>query len=228
MMNSCDEYNTSWVKCCYIAGPMRGIRHFNFPAFDAAKDEVLQLGFDPVSPADLDRDTGFDETAFPDDYDWIDLGKIGFNLHEALDRDIAALKNCQAIYMLDGWENSRGAKAEKALAEWLGLGVFYQTPPEVRSEDILEEALRLTKGDRQNQYGPPDQDFRRTAVMWEQLFQPFIEDGVLKLPPRAVAMAMIALKLSRETHQCKRDSWVDMAGYARCGWICAEQEVENQ
>ena len=28
--------------------------------------------------------------------------------------------------MLHGWSESRGAKAEKAVAEWLGLMVFYQ------------------------------------------------------------------------------------------------------
>jgi hypothetical protein len=37
------------------------------------------------------------------------------------------------------------------------------------SEDVLEEALRITGGDRMADYGPPDQDFKRTAVMWEQL-----------------------------------------------------------
>ena len=37
---------------------------------------------------------------------------------------------------------------------------------------------------------------------------------------REVAMFMVALKLSRETHQRKRDNWVDIAGYARCGSLC--------
>jgi hypothetical protein len=37
---------------------------------------------------------------------------------------------------------------------------------------------------------------------------------------REVAMFMIALKLSRETHQMKRDNSVDIAGYARCLDIC--------
>ena len=37
---------------------------------------------------------------------------------------------------------------------------------------------------------------------------------------REVAMFMILLKLSRETHQKKRDNSVDIAGYARCLDIC--------
>jgi hypothetical protein len=118
------------MRIIYVAGPMRGIKYFNFPAFDAAKEHLERSGdWDKIiSPADLDREVGFDETAFPDDYDWIDLKKADFNLVDAIDRDVAALKVCSAIYMLDGWEKSKGAKAEKALAEWMGCKVLYQTP----------------------------------------------------------------------------------------------------
>ena len=110
----------------YVAGAMRNHYRFNFPAFDAARDALTQNGWDVISPADLDRAMGFDETAFPDDYDWIDLKKIGFDLFAAIDRDVAALKDCDAIFMLEGWEKSKGAKAEHALAEWMGLDLYYQ------------------------------------------------------------------------------------------------------
>jgi len=83
-------------------------------------------------------------------------------------------------------------------------------------EDILEEALRLTSGDRNNQYGPPDADFKRTASMWSALFG-------RTFTSHEVALAMICLKLSRLSwSEDKRDSWVDVAGYARCGWMCVE------
>lgn len=87
------------------------------------------------------------------------------------------------------------------------------TPADTDTEDILEEALRITSGDRNNQYGPPDQDFQRTAAMWSAM------KGV-EFEAREVAMFMILLKLSRETHQKKRDNSVDIAGYARCLDIC--------
>ena len=86
-------------------------------------------------------------------------------------------------------------------------------------EDILAEASRITRGSRQVQYGPPDQDFRRTAGMWSALFLSKLKDGVT-FEPRDVALAMILLKTSRETHQRKRDNWVDIAGYASCGSRC--------
>jgi Domain of unknown function (DUF6378) len=99
-------------------------------------------------------------------------------------------------------------------ARWLGLDIHYQTTSQVASdEDVLEEALRITRGDRNAQYGQPDQDFKRTAAMWSAM------KGV-EFEAREVAMFMVALKLSRETHQKKRDNWVDIAGYARCGSLC--------
>lgn len=86
-------------------------------------------------------------------------------------------------------------------------------------DDILEEALSITRGSRNASYGPPDQDFRRTAGMWSALFASKLREGVT-FEPRDVALAMILLKTSRETHQRKRDNWVDIAGYARCGSLC--------
>lgn len=85
--------------------------------------------------------------------------------------------------------------------------------------DLLVEALRITSGDRQAQYGPPDQDFRRTADMLNSLFKDMLKEGC-KFEPYHVAMIMIMVKLSRQLHQRKADNWLDMAGYARCGWIC--------
>lgn len=204
------------TKKIYIAGPMRGYKYFNFPAFDAAWQYLYDAGYDPISPANMDREVGFDPETLGPDYDWNDLNACDFSLHDAIDRDVAALKTCSAIYLLDGWEHSTGANAELAIAKWLGLEIQYQTPPsasDVIAEDILEEAIRITRGDRQASYGPPDQDFRRTAAMWSAL------KGV-DFEPREVALFMVALKLSRETYQRKRDNWVDIAGYARCGSLC--------
>jgi hypothetical protein len=42
----------------YIAGPMRGIPEFNFPAFDAAA-RGRAMGLEIISPAELDRAHGF-------------------------------------------------------------------------------------------------------------------------------------------------------------------------
>ena len=192
----------------YIAGPMRGHKWYNFAAFDAARDLLLSKGYNAVSPADMERENGFDPTKLPEDTDWTTMDS-GTDLACVIKRDIEALLDCEAIYLLPGWKESKGAASEAAVACWAGLPVIY-LPPE---DDILEEALALTTGPRQATYGPPDQDFARTAKMWSAL------KGV-EFEAREVAMFMICLKLSRETHQKKRDNWVDMAGYSRCGSLC--------
>ena len=206
----------------YIAGPMRGIEFYNFPEFDRAKEDLIAEGMKVVSPADIDRENGHDPFKHPQGHDWNQF-PAELTLNSTIERDIAEVLNCDAIYMLNGWEDSNGAKAERAVAIWAGKDVGYEKPEVAtgQNEDILEEALRITSGDRQASYGPPDQDFRRTAEMWSALFGHKLNAN---FEPRDVAMAMICLKLSRETHQEKRDNAVDIAGYARCLHVCNESQ----
>jgi hypothetical protein len=116
----------------YIAGPMRGRPLYNFPAFDAARDRLQGDGWDVFSPADMDRATGFDPTKLPADFDWSKLPPA-FDFKVAVDRDLIAIRRCDAVYMLKGWQDSKGARAERALAEWIGLEVLEEP------ETILDE-----------------------------------------------------------------------------------------
>lgn len=80
--------------------------------------------------------------------------------------------------------------------------------------DTLNQAEQLINGDRNNQYGPPNQDFGRTAQLWTNYLS-----GRTHLEAHDVATMMILLKISRirwspENH----DHWIDIAGYAACGW----------
>lgn len=90
---------------------------------------------------------------------------------------------------------------------------------------ILDEATTLITGDRNNVYGPPTQDFDRTAGMMNAFG--FSVNGK-PLEGHHVAIFMILLKTSRLAWTPdKRDSWVDAAGYAGCGYECAVTEQEN-
>jgi hypothetical protein len=86
-------------------------------------------------------------------------------------------------------------------------------------EGILEEAMRAV-GERTNSYGPATQDFVRTAHMWEAILG-------IDIAPAQVALCMVALKISRACWSDNRDNWVDMAGYAKCGWDCVGGEEEG-
>lgn len=120
----------------YIAGPMRGIRFFNFPAFDEARDSLMSIGYEIISPADLDRASGDSDVVEIDkripDYNWTDfklLEDFGFKVSPVRDmvrRDFEAIMSVDGLYMLQGWEKSTGARAEHAVAVWLGLRIIYQ------------------------------------------------------------------------------------------------------
>ena len=78
--------------------------------------------------------------------------------------------------------------------------------------DILKTALKLTTGDRNNEYGDCTVEFNRVATMWSVIFD-------TKITPNQVALALISLKITRQMHSNKKDNWVDIAGYARIGDI---------
>ena len=120
----------------YIAGPRTGYYKYNFPAFDKAASVLEEQGFDVVSPAQLDRDEGFDPDDLPDTHDWSDPWPGGeFSMEECITRDIDALRTCACIYMLPGWQISTGALAEACMAKWRGL-VFMYHPDAVRTAEL--------------------------------------------------------------------------------------------
>ena len=45
---------------------------------------------------------------------------------EHIAKDIINLIDCEGIYMLQGWEDSQGARIEHAVAKELGLKVMYE------------------------------------------------------------------------------------------------------
>lgn len=89
----------------YIAGPMSGIPEFNRPAFHRAARHIVRRGNVALNPAIL-----------PD----------GLEQAEYMDICFAMLRCADAIFMLDGWQQSAGAKAEYALAEKLGIDIQHQ------------------------------------------------------------------------------------------------------
>lgn len=86
---------------------------------------------------------------------------------------------------------------------------------------VLREAENLITGDRNQTYGSPTQNFQNTADIWNALMGHKFKDGH-SFTPTDVANLMIGLKLARMVAQPKRDNFVDIAGYAACGWETVE------
>jgi len=196
----------------YLAGPMRGIKDFNFPAFHAATKQLRAKGYDVWSPAERDIADGFDPTK--------DSARP---MKFYMSHDLAAVCECDGVIVLDGWEKSQGACLEVHVARAVGIPVKdMQHQPASTYLTVLQEANALIYGERNASYGSPSQDFKRTAGMWTALLQLKLKDGE-RIRMQDVAWMMICLKASRAQHSDKRDNYVDAAGYAGCGWRCIEE-----
>jgi hypothetical protein len=102
----------------YLAGPMTGIEHYNFPAFDEAAKQLREAGHTVFNPAENDRENGFDATGLLGH----EAAEHGFDLRKALKQDLSWIcDNAEGIALLYGWQHSRGAQAEVALGKALGI-----------------------------------------------------------------------------------------------------------
>ena len=91
---------------------MRGFENNNSLEFYKAEDKLNSVDiWDPINPARMDDDLYKGE-----DIDY----------KEAMKRDLDVIFESDAMYMLRGWEKSDGARAEHALAVYLGLSIQYQ------------------------------------------------------------------------------------------------------
>ena len=80
----------------YIAGPMTGLVAFNFPAFEAARQDLEDAGFEVESPTD-NQDEGMSYGSY-------------------IKAGLRQLLRCDGVALLDGWEASVGARLEVQVA----------------------------------------------------------------------------------------------------------------
>lgn len=92
--------------------------------------------------------------------------------------------------------------------------------------EALREAAKIISGDRNKQYGAPEDNFERTAQIWSVIL------GV-PISNEDVAMMMVGLKVARYASKSgyQPDTWVDIAGYAGCGYevgLIESQKTQQQ
>lgn len=96
-------------KKIYLAGPMTGLREFNYPAFNAAADQLRALGHEVLNPAENSEPAcGTYE------------GYLRMGLRQMLD--------CECVVMLPDWSASKGAVIECNLAWDLKMHVYDLAP----------------------------------------------------------------------------------------------------
>lgn len=90
-------------------------------------------------------------------------------------------------------------------------------PEDPAPESEVAEAYRIVCGERNQAYGDPADDYKKTALLWSGLLAGKLKENIT--PSEAILM-MCCVKLSRLMHAPKRDSRVDLHGYALCHeWV---------
>lgn len=88
----------------YLSGPMSGIEDNNFPAFHKWAALLRTQGHDVISPAEI-QEAGTWELC--------------------LRTDMREMLECEAIALMPGWENSKGANLELHVAHRVGMKVIH-------------------------------------------------------------------------------------------------------
>lgn len=125
----------------YLSGPMSGIADNNFPAFKAWAATLREHGYDVVSPHEIQiQEAGTWELC--------------------LRADLRELCTCDAIALMPGWENSKGANLELHVAHRLGMQVMH-----LPLQFDLVQHLRRQIEFSERTYGPGD----RTAGVCDHI-----------------------------------------------------------
>ena len=103
------------VLTIYISGPISGLPDGNRPAFAAVSAALRSWGWNVVNPHDLFN------------------AEVEESWEGYMRKDLAALLACTHIVMLPGWEQSRGARLEKTVAD--AVGILLLTLPSDEEED---------------------------------------------------------------------------------------------
>ena len=105
---SVEKYNPSTLKKVYISGPITGTKDYleKFEDIETALVLVHQ-GVEVINPAKVNAH-------LPESTTW----------EEYMRMSLCMLSMCDGIYMMEGWQQSRGANLEYAYAKGMGITVL--------------------------------------------------------------------------------------------------------
>jgi len=100
----------------YVAGPMSSVQDFNYPEFFRVANALRALGHEVINPAETNGPTL--EEALKDVVDnpmeWEDYMRL----------DLRSITQVDALCLLPGWQFSKGARLEIAVAKELNLPLY--------------------------------------------------------------------------------------------------------
>lgn len=95
----------------------------------------------------------------------------------------------------------------------------------MKRKEILKEAKICVCGDREQDYGTPENNFATIGKLWSTYLgaaHPELNMPDNSISSKDVAVMMALLKVARIATGNKEDNFVDLAGYAACAGEIAE------
>jgi len=210
------------IKKVYVSGPITGEPDGNKEEFAAGTTKMRDLGFEVVSPSELDATKNLIAAklaaVMPGGDEWAKL----------VAGDIAHVMAVDAIVMLPGWTRSQGAKSEAWLAVTLNKPVYYietleripedELPRPEKAGSLLDEAARQTGDNVLEKHGHPYDAFTRDSIIVSALLGK-------EITPAEIPLFMMGMKLSSYAHNPGRGrrALTAMAGYAQTVELLAEK-----
>jgi hypothetical protein len=119
---------TEKPKKIYISGKITGLPYEKaFEKFERAENQLKAIGFEVVNPMKLDHKNALT---------WSDYMRT----------DIKALMECDNIFLLSNWRESKGAILEKQIADALDIREYYTINLVIAMlKDALKDFIKYRK-----------------------------------------------------------------------------------
>lgn len=122
---------------------------------------------------------------------------------------------------------SEGVERLRDDTETICTATVTRTYKPVTRGEILDMAKKIVTGEREQQYGKPEDNFRLIGELWK-IYLDNKYGTIIDIAAEDVALMMALVKNARiMTGIYKEDSYIDLCGYAACAGEIAAKNAEN-
>jgi hypothetical protein len=217
------------METVYLSGPMAGQKDYNYPAFRSAAKKLRDMGYTVLDPSE--NFEGARERA-------TDGGFVPIPRAEYIRKDVQNVLQSDMIVVLNGWQQSAGARLEVRLGHELGLRIVEFDTWQDADLGILDtggkgdprfNALLQRISDlhakKQADYGAQNDPLANVRASAEWGVSPWI-GALIRLTDKVRRLQTFA-RTRKLSNEGARDSLVDIAVYALLAHILLDEE-ENE
>lgn len=203
----------------YLSAPMSGIPDDNRPAIRAAAMALTAQGHQVISPAELDDDRGHAEETVAGSPKWVEL--VSEDIKIVVDPTI------EAIVVLPGWEQSRGATLEVFVGGELGKKILRYPDllparhPGSENFHAILRSLGQLHDRKQQDYGRDDDPFANVRASSEWGIPGWV--GALIRATDKVRRLQTYARRGSLANEGVLDAFDDLAVYAVIGRVLFEE-----